>query len=167
MRLIPQMTAEPMEDLARRVRARVERHGEIGNPVVVPDELFFRGVGIVDAIDPILGERRVVGVRRSEEVMLAARLVEIVIEVGAGRHEAVDVPVSDEVRHDHSEAARGQRARHSEKNRHVVIEHLQPHAVRGGEIAPLKRDPLHARQDLVAGEPCLHCEWFHRRLQEA
>ena len=34
-----------------RVRPRLERRREVGNPVVVADELFFAGVGVVDAID--------------------------------------------------------------------------------------------------------------------
>jgi hypothetical protein len=42
--------------------------------------------------------------------MLAARLVQIVVEVRAGRDEAVDVAVQDQVRDHQAQAAGGQRA---------------------------------------------------------
>src|SRR5436309_14220036 len=101
------MTTETMEELACRVRARLEGGGKIGNPVVVADEFLLRGVGVVDAVDPVLGQCGVVGVRRTEEVMLAARLMQIVIEIRARRNEAVDVAGGDEMGKEHSEAAWG------------------------------------------------------------
>ena len=125
----------------------------VGDPVVVRDELFLAGVGVVDAIDPILRQRRVVGVRRPDVVMLSARFVEIVIQVRAGRHQAVDVAVQDQMRDDQTQTAGGQRARHPQEDRDVVLQHLLPDAVRRREVAPLKRDPLHAREDLIRREP--------------
>ena len=47
----------------------VERGDEIADPDVVVAELFFAGVRVVDAIDAVVGERRVVDVRRAEIVM--------------------------------------------------------------------------------------------------
>ena len=140
------MAAEQIEELARRVGPRLERGREVGDPVVVADELFFARVGVVDAIDPIVGQRRVVGVRRADVVVLAARLVEIVVEVRAGRDQAVDVAVGDQVRDDQAQAAGAQRARHAEEDRDVVLEHLLPDAMRGREVAALKGDALHPRR---------------------
>ena len=71
----------------------------------LPTELFLARVGVVDAIDAILGQRRVVGVRRADVVVLAARFVQIVVEVRAGRDEAVDVAVRDQVRDDQAQPA--------------------------------------------------------------
>ena len=93
----PEMAAEQVEEFTGRVGAQLERGGEIGDPDVVGDELVLARVGVVDAIDVLVGERRVVGVRRSDVVVLAAGLVQIVIKVGAGGHEAVDVAVRDEM----------------------------------------------------------------------
>ena len=164
---LPEAAAEPIQDFARGVGTRLERGGELGDPVVVPDEFLLGRIRVVHAVDALLGERRIVGVRRPEEVMLAARLMEIVIQVGARRDEAVDAALRDQVRDDEPQPACAQRAGHAEKNRHVVAEHLQPDAVRRREVAALKRDPLHARQNLVGAEPCLDGERLHRRLQEA
>ena len=98
--------------------------------------------------------------------MLAARLVQIVIEVRAGRDEAVDVAIGDQVRDHQPQTAGGERARHAQEDRHVVLQHLLPDAVRGGEIASLKRDPLHASEDLIRRQPRLDGERLDRRLQE-
>ena len=160
------MSAEQVQELAARVRPRLERRREVGNPVVVADELLFARVRVVDAIDPILGQRRVVGVRRADVVALAARFVQIVIQVGAGRDEAVDVAVGDEMRDDQAQAAGAQRAGHPQEDRHVVVEHLLPDAVRRREIASLERNPLHAREDLVGRQAGLDDERLDRRLQE-
>ena len=110
---------------------------------------------VVDTVDVIFGQRRIVSVRRADVVVLTARLVQIVVQVRAGRDEAVHVAVGDEVRDDQPEPAGAQRARHPEEDRHVVLEHLLPDAVSGGEIAPLKRNALHARQDFVGGQTAL------------
>ena len=112
-------------------------------------ELFLAGVGVVDAIDALGLQRRIVGMRRADVVMPAARFVQVVVEVGAGRDEAVDVAVGDEVRDDQPQAAGAERAGHAEEDRAVVAEHLLPDAARGGEIAPLKRNALHPREDFV------------------
>ena len=98
---------------------------------------------------------------------LAASFMQIVIQVRAGRHEAVDVPVGDEMRDDQPQAAGAERPGHAEENRDVVFEHLLPDTMRRGEIAPLERDPLHAEQDLISAEPALDGERLDRRLEEA
>ena len=70
--------------------------------------------------------------------MPAAAFVEIVIEVRAGRHQAVDEPVLDQIGHDQAQAAGAQRAGHPHEDRDIVSEHLLPHAVSDAEGAPLK-----------------------------
>ena len=162
----PEVPAEQMEKLPRGVRPRLERGGELGDPVVVRDELFLARVGVVDAIDAVVGQRGVVGVGRADVMALAAGFVQIVIEVRAGRDQAVDVAVEDQVGDDQAQAPRRQRARHAEKNRHVVLQHPLPDAVRRGEIASLKRNPLHAREHLIRAEPSLDGKRLDRRLQE-
>ena len=97
---------------------------------------------------------------------LAARFVQIVIEVRAGRHQAVDVAVEDQVRDDQAQAPRRQRAGHPEKNRHVVLQHPLPDAVCRGEVAPLKRNPLHAGENLIRRQSRFDGERLDRRLQE-
>src|SRR6266853_1664475 len=163
---LPQVAAELVEEFARRIRTGFEGCREISDPAVVRDELLLAGIRVVDAIDPILGQCRIVRVRRSDVVMLPPCLVEIVVQVGARRHEAVDVPVGDKVRDDHPQAAGAQRARHTEEDRHVVFEHLVPHAMSGGEHPPLKRDALHPEQQLIGGETRFDGEWLDRRLEE-
>ena len=69
------MAAKAVEELARGVGALVERGDEIADPDVVVAELFFAGIRVVDAIDAVVGERRVVDVRGAEIVMTAAGLV--------------------------------------------------------------------------------------------
>ena len=160
------MAAEQMEKLARGVRPRFERARKVGNPAVVRDEFFFARVGVVHAIDPILRQRGIVGVRRPDVVVLASRFVQIVIEVCAGGHETVDVAVEDEVGDHHPQPAGGERARHPEEDRHIVLQHLLPDAVRRRKVAPLKRDPLHSPENLLRGEPRLDGERLDRRLQE-
>ena len=66
---LPEMPAEQIQELARRVRPRLERRGEVGNPVVVVDELFLAGVRVVHAIDAIARpapHRRRAASRRSD-----------------------------------------------------------------------------------------------------
>src|SRR5262245_37278845 len=70
------------------------------------------------------------------------------------------------MRHDESQAARAQRSSHAEKDRHVVFEHLLPDAMRRGEIAALKRNPLHLGENRVGGEAALDREWFDRRVKK-
>ena len=71
----------------------LEREREGGDPLVVVAELVLAGVGVVDAVDVLGLQRGVVFVRRADVVVAAARLVQVVVEVGAGRDEAVDVAV--------------------------------------------------------------------------
>ena len=54
-----------------------------------------------------------------------------------------------------------------EEDRHVVLEHLLPDAMRGREVASLKGDPLHPRENLVGRETAFDDERLDRRLQEA
>ena len=114
--LLPQVFAEPVEELARGVRPALERQHERGDPLVVVDELLLAGVGVVDAIDVIGLQQRIVFTRRSDVVVAAARLVQIVVEVGAGRDQAVDIPMLDEMRDDEPQPA-GARARRPGRER--------------------------------------------------
>ena len=99
--------------------------------------------------------------------MLAARLVKIVIQVRAGRDQAVDVAMLDQVRDDHAQAAGAERAGHPHEDRHVVAEHLLPDAMRDAERAPLKRDALHLFEKLVGLQLRIDGERLDRHLQEA
>jgi hypothetical protein len=71
------------------------------------------------------------------------------------------------VRDDQAQPSGGERARHAEEDRHVVLQHLLPDAMRRREVASLKRDPLHPRDHLIGGQARLDDERFDRRLQEA
>jgi hypothetical protein len=148
-RLLPQVFAELVEELARRVRPPLEREREGGDPLVVVAELVLLRVGVVDAVDALRLQRRIVLARRPDVVMTPAGLVQVMVEVGAGRDETVDVAVGDEVRDDQPQPAGAERARHAEEDRAVVAEHLLPDAPRGGEVPPLKRNALHAFQEIV------------------
>ncbi len=118
--LFPEVLAELVEELARGVRPPLELEHERGDPFVVLAELVLARQRVVHAIDALGGQRRVVERRRSDEVPAAARLVKIVIEVRAGRDEAVDVPMLDQVRDDQPHAAGRERAGRAEKDRRVA-----------------------------------------------
>ena len=76
-------------------------------------------------------------------MVAAARLVQVVVEVGAGRNQTVDVTVRDQVGDDQAQPRCTERARQPEEDRNVILEHPLPQAVRGAEISSLERDPLH------------------------
>ena len=86
---------------------------------------------------------------RADVVTASARLVQIVIEVGAGRDETVDVALGDQVRDDEPHAAGAERAGEPEEDRAVAREHLLPDPPRGREVAALEGDVLHPRQHFV------------------
>ena len=166
LRLLPEILTEPVEKFARRVRPALERQHERGDPLVVIDELVLLGIRVVHAIDVLRLQRRIVFARRADVVAATARLVEIVVQIGAGRNEAVDVAVLDQVRDDHPQSTGAERARHTQEDRAVVAEHLLPDAARGREVAPLKRNALHARQHLVCRQSGLDGERFNRRAKK-
>jgi hypothetical protein len=99
--------------------------------------------------------------------MATARLVQVVVQVCARRHETVDIAMFDQVRDDHAKAARAERAGHSHEDRDVVAEHLLPHAVRDAERAPLKRNALHFFEKLVGFHFRVDGEGLDRHLQKA
>jgi hypothetical protein len=105
--------------------------------------------------------------RRSDIVPLTARFVKIVIQVRAGGHEAVDVPVRDQVGDDEAQPAGAQRTGHPEEDRDLVLDHLVPDTVRRREIPALEGNPLHAGDDLVRRESSLDGERLDRSLEEA
>ncbi len=164
--LLPQVLAELVEELARRVRTPLERQHERGDPLVVVDELVLARVGVVDAIDVLRLERGVVLARRSDVVTAAARLVQIVVEVRAGRHQAVDVAVLDQMCGDEPHAAGAERAGHAEEDRAVVSEHLFPDAPRGREVAALEGNFLHPGEHLVGRKVRRHRERLDRHAQK-
>ncbi len=148
------------------MRTPLERQRECGNPLVVVAELILAGIGVVDAIDVLRLQRRIVLVRRAEVVMAAPRLVEVVVEVGAGRDQAVDVAVRDEVGDDQPQPAGAEGARHPEEDRAVAAEHLFPDAARDREIPPLKRNALHPRQEVAGRRVGQNDEGFHGRAKK-
>ena len=167
LRFAPEMGAEAIEELPRRVRPLIERRDEVADPHVVVAELFLACVGVVDAIDAVVGERGVVYPGRADVMVAPARLVQVVIEVGARRHQAVDITVLDQVRHDHPETARAERAGHPHEDRDVVLEHLLPDTVCDAEGAPLERNALHLFEKLVCLRLWIDGEGLDRHLQEA
>ncbi len=152
--------------LARGVRPALERGRECRDPLVVLDEFVLAGVGVVDAIDMLGLQRGIVLNRRPHVVPASAGFVQVVVEVCAGGHETVDVPVGNQVRDDHSQPAGAQRSGHAEKDRAVVAEHLLPDAARRRQIASLKRNTLHPREDFVGGKVRLNRERLDWRAEE-
>jgi hypothetical protein len=104
---------------------------------------------------------------RPDVVVTSACFVKIVVEVRTRRHEAVDTAVGDEVRDDESQSTGAQGACHPEKDRHIVGEHLLPHAVCRRKVPTLERDALHPREDLVGRQVRVDDERLDRRVQEA
>ena len=155
-----------VEELARRVRPPLERQHERRDPLVVVDELLFARVGVVDAVDPFVLQRRVVFARRADVVPAAARLVQIVVEVRAGRDQAVDVAVLEQVRDDQPHAAGAQRAGHAQEDRAVAAEHLFPDAPRGREVAPWN-EIRSIRASSSSAADRLDDERFDRHAQKA
>ena len=74
--------------------------------------------------------------------------------------------MGDEMRDDQAKAAGAECASHAHENRHVVLEHFSPDAMRDREAAPLKRNPFHARQDFVGGQTGFDRERLDRRLKK-
>ena len=163
---LPEILAEPVEELARRIRASLERQHECGNPFVVVDELVFLRIGVVDPVDMLRLQRGIVFTRRTDVVAATARLVQIVVQIGAGRDQAVDVPVGDQVGDDHPQPAGAESAGHAEKDGAIVAQHLLPDAARRGEIAALKRNALHALEDLVCWKAGFDGKRFHGRAKK-
>jgi hypothetical protein len=159
--------AKLVEKLARGVRSPLERQGEAGDPLIVVDELILACISVVDPVDMLGLQVRVVLAGRSDEVPTAARFVQIVVEVCACRHEAIDIAVGQQVRDQETHAAGAQRAGHAEENRTVRPEHLFPDPPRRGEAASLERDTFHPREHLVSAQPRLDRERFHGDAKEA
>ena len=164
--LCPESFAESVQKLPCRVRPRLESPGEPGNPDVVPDELILVDERVVHPVDVRFGQGPIVGTGRAEEVALAARLVQIVVEVRAGRYDAVHRTPTDQLGNDQAQAARTQRAGNSQEDQELVAEHPLPDAVCGGEIPSLERDPLHPTQHFLHRHTRLHPERFDRRLKK-
>ena len=160
------MFAEPVQKLPGRVRTAFQRQDELGDPLVVVAELLLARIRVVDAIDPVGLQRRVVLTRRTDVMMPAACLVQVVVEVGAGGHETVDVTVRQQVRHDQTKAAGAQRPRHAEKDRAVAAEHLLPDPARRPDAASLEGDALHPGEHLVHPKPRFDCERLDRDAEK-
>src|SRR5690606_6521419 len=129
------------EELARRVRARRQRVGDLRDGVVAHAQLLLVDVGVVDPVDRQLAELVVVDERRALVVPEAERLEEVLIDdVGAGRHDHVDHVVLHHL-HDHLlQAGADQRAGQAEHDAAVLV--AQHHLVdrRGARrVARLER----------------------------
>ena len=160
--LLPQMATESMQELAAREWPRRQRRHEGRDPRVVVDELVLVDEGVVDTIDVVCLEVLVVDTMRSEEVPAASGLVQVVIQVGSGRDDAIDEAVSDQMRDDETHPGGAQGSRHPEEDHHVVAQHLLPDPAGHGEVPPLEGDALHAGQHLVGSEPGVHAERLDR-----
>ena len=166
-RLVPEAAAEPVEVLAGGVRPRFEIARETGDPVVVVDELVLIDVGIVHTIDAHGLERAVVGPRRADEVLPAARLVQVVVQVGPRGDDAVDGAVVDQPGDGEPQAPGRQGPGDAQEDQHVVAQHPLPDPARRGEVAPLERDPLHPPQQLVGRGVRRDLEGLDRHAEEA
>ncbi len=144
-----------------------ELQHERRDPLVVLAELVLARERVVHPVDPLRRQRGVVEVGRADEVPSAARFMEIVVEIGAGRDQAVDVAALDEVRDQQPHAAGRQRAGGAEKNRRVAREHLFPDAPRRREVAPLERDAFHPLEHRVGRQSGFGDERFDRLAKEA
>ena len=96
-----------------------------------------------------------------------ARFVQIVIQVGSGRDDAVDGAFTDQAGDGEPQSAGGQGARHAEEDHYVVAEHALPDPVRNGKVASLERDPLHAAEQLVGRRARHDLERLDRHVQKA
>ena len=164
---LPQAFAEFEQELARGVRPALELQHEARDPLVVLAELVFARERVIDAVDAFGGQRGVIDARGRHEVPAPAGLVEVMVQVGAGGHEAVDVPVLDEVRDDEAHAAGREGPGHPEEDRHIAAQHAFPDAARDGQVPPLKGHPLHLRQHVVGRQIRRDRERFDRFTEEA
>jgi hypothetical protein len=146
------MLAELVEQLARRVRTPLQRQRKRRDPFVVVDEFILARIRVVDAIDVVRLQLRVIFTRRPDVMTTAACFVEVVVEIGAGRHETIDVSLGDQVGDHHAHAARAQGAGHPQKDRAIGAEHLFPDAPRRRQTPPLERHALHPREDFVGAQ---------------
>ena len=96
-----------------------------------------------------------------------SRLVQVVIEVGASRHDAVDIAVLDEVRQDQPQSTRAEGAGDAKENRAVIAEHALPDPAGGCQVAALEGNLLHPRQHLAGSGVRGDYERLDRRSQEA
>ena len=129
LRFVPEVLAQPVQEFTGGMRPLLERRGELRDPDVVPNELVFVDERVVDPIDVGVGEGTVVGAGRSEKMPVPASLVQVVVQVGAGRHHAVDRAPADQLRDDQAEPSRAQRAGDPEEDQQVVVQHPLPHSV--------------------------------------
>ena len=166
-RFVPEAAAELIEVLACGVRPRLEVACEAGDPVVVVDELVLVDVRIVHAVDASRLERAVVRAGRADEVSPAARLVQIVVEVGACGDDAVHGAFVDEPGDREPEPPGGQGAGDPEEDHDVIGEHPLPDPMGGGEVASLEGDPLHPPEQLGGRSVRHDLERLDRGVEEA
>ena len=145
------------------MRSRLQGCGESRNPDVVADELVLIDKRVVHPVDTSIGQRPVVGPGRADEVTLTTRLVQVVIQVRAGRHQAVDGAPVDQVGKDQSQSARAESPGDAQEDQKLVAEHPLPYPVGRGEIPSLERDPLHPPKHLVHRKAPFHPVRFDRR----
>ena len=70
--------------------------------------------------------------------MLTTGFVQVMVQIGTCRNEAVESPFVDQVGYRESEATRSECSGHSEENQHIVGNHSFPDAPCGGEISALE-----------------------------
>ena len=71
---LPQVPTELVEKFARRIGPSLERGGEVRDPDVFCDEFVLAGIGIVDTVDVLFSERRIVCVSQMRPSSRASAL---------------------------------------------------------------------------------------------
>jgi hypothetical protein len=105
---------------------------------------------VVDAIDHVLAELRVVDVRGAEVVEAPRGLVEIVVQVRPRRHDDIDEALLDELGERLTHTRRHHRPGETEHDDDVVVERVGPDPGRVRESSRLETAPLEALEERVA-----------------
>ena len=144
--------AQQVEVLARRVRAVVlQRQRELRAEALAARELVLRREDVVEADDAQAREPHVVAVRVALRVREAERLVDVVVEVGAGADDDIDQPVLDQVDDKRPHAGRHHRAGEAEEDRRLVAQHRLPDLRGDAEVARLEGRVAHALDEIGRG----------------
>ena len=124
---------------------------------------------VVDPDDPLLVELDVVEERRAAVEREVQRVVQVVIEIGAGADDEVDQPAVDQLDDAAAEAGRGQRAGDGQADGRVVLgrQHLVGEDVAGlGEAAGVERLEAVVDEvpDLGAAAGPVVSDWLARQI---
>ena len=144
-----QVLSQQVQELTRGVRAGlVQSGGKRTDHFVGLTKFLLIGQRVVHAVDQVFLQQHVVDFRGALEVLAPQGLMNIMKQVGSGRHQAVDQAVLDHVDDQAAHASRHHRARHAQHDHHTVAEHLLPDPVSYCERPSLKGNSLHFLQQV-------------------